>query len=305
MRVTLIYNPGAGRDAQLSGEELLKIICKAGHTVAYQPSEEGNWEKALEKPADIVAVAGGDGTVGKIAKQLIGNRSAIAVLPMGTANNVATTLGLINRPLEELIAEWTFGKRMQFDVGEAKGPWGSTCFIEGFGVGLFTETMSRLHARDNIDLSHLDDTQIKITSVLQILKQRLRNYPAKKLTVTLDGRDVSGEYILLEAMNIKHIGPNLHLAPEADPGDGFLDIAVVSAAERDHLSRYLSDSVENKLSSPDCTVRRGRHLQVRWDGFAVHIDDEVWPGKDSTIPASSTIIDINASCYTLEFLAPK
>ena len=304
MRVTLIYNPSAGEDEQLSGDALVDLISRAGHSVVRRSSTDDELDDALAEPVDIVAVAGGDGTVGKVAKSLIGKPAAIAVLPMGTANNIATTLGMMNRPLEELIAEWTSAQRVKFDIGEAKGPWGSTHFIEGFGIGLFTETMSRLHSRDNIDLDHLDDTQIKITSVWQILKQRLRNYPAKKLKVTVDGQDLSGEYILLEALNIRHIGPNLHLAPDADPGDGFLDIAFVSAAEQDRLSRYLSDAMENKFSPPGWTVRRGQDLQLEWNGFQIHIDDEAWPGKDSTVPPSPTMIEVTAGCQTVEFLIP-
>jgi diacylglycerol kinase (ATP) len=304
MRVTLIYNPSAGEDEQLSADALVDLISRAGHSVVRHSSRDDEWDNALAEPADIVAVAGGDGTVGKVAKSLIGKPTAIAVLPMGTANNVAMTLGIMNRPLEELIAEWTSARRVKFDVGKTKGPWGSAYFIEGFGVGLFTETMSRLHSRENVDLDHLDDTQIKITSVLQILKQRLRNYRAKKLKVTVDGQDVSGEYILLEALNIRDIGPNLHLAPDADPSDGFLDIACVSAGEQNHLSRYLSEAMQNKFSLPGWTDRRGQHMQIEWDGYTVHIDDEAWPGKDSTLPSSPRTIDVTAQCQTVEFLTP-
>jgi diacylglycerol kinase (ATP) len=98
----------------------------------------------LAKPCDLIAVAGGDGTVGKVARCVIGSRTPIAVLPMGTANNVANGLGVAGRPLEELIEGWKSARCVNFDVGLAKGPWGSQHFIEGFGIGLFAETMSRL-----------------------------------------------------------------------------------------------------------------------------------------------------------------
>jgi diacylglycerol kinase (ATP) len=302
MKITLIYNPNAGSDKQPSGDELRALIEAAGHTVVHHISDDRNWDTTLNDPVDLVVVAGGDGTVGEVAKMLIGKAPAIAVLPMGTANNIAATLGIMNRPLEELIAEWASARRVQFDVGEAKGPWGSMCFIEGFGIGLFTETMSRLHATDS--LAHLDDTQIKITSVLHILKERLRNYPAKNLKVTLDGREISGPYILLEALNTKYIGPNLHLAPEADPSDGLLDIAFVSEAEKDQLGKYLSDSTAPKLFQPGWTIRQGQYLQIQWDGFPVHIDDKLWPEKDSSVPLSPAIIEVKANCFNLAFLAP-
>jgi diacylglycerol kinase (ATP) len=72
-------------------------------------------------------------------------------------------------------------------------------------MGLFTETMYRLDATDNADLAHLDGTREKVASVLQVLKDRLSSFTPNHLKVTLDGRDISGEYIMLEAMNISYI----------------------------------------------------------------------------------------------------
>src|SRR6266498_4685466 len=106
MKVTLLHNPYAGDADQPSGDEILSLIRSAGHSAVYQSSKEPGWEKALEEAADIVAVAGGDGTVGKVAKRLIGNHTPIAVLPLGTANNIATALNLTDPPIEHLIAGW-------------------------------------------------------------------------------------------------------------------------------------------------------------------------------------------------------
>ncbi len=66
---------------------------------------------------------------------------------------------------------------------------------------------------------------------MHILKIRLEACPAIQLKMALDGRDLTGDYVLLEAMNIRSIGPNLRLAPDADPGDGLLDIVLVSDSE--------------------------------------------------------------------------
>ena len=303
MQVTLIHNPDAGDDEQPSGSKLLGLIRRAGHTVTYQSSRAENWHTALEEPCDIVAVAGGDGMVGKVAKHLIDRHVPIAVLPMGTANNIAKTLGLEDKPLEQLIAGWPAALRVSFDVGVASGPWNSKYFIEGLGMGLFTETMYRLDTTDNADLAHLEDTREKVESVLQILKERLSSFTPNKLKVTLDGRDISGEYILLEVMNISYIGPNLCLAPHANPSDGLLDIVFVSKDERDNLSRCLSHCMEGKLVQPTLTIRKGQQLQIEWDGFTTHIDDEVWPDRGSEFPLSVSAIDVTVKRHALEFLA--
>jgi|GraSoiStandDraft_16_1057320.scaffolds.fasta_scaffold219220_1 diacylglycerol kinase (ATP) len=304
MKVVLIHNPDAGDDQQPSSDELLGLIRDAGHTARYQSSKDENWHSALEQACDIVAVAGGDGIIGTVAKHLIGRHVPIAVLPMGTANNIAKTLGLTDRPLEQLIAGWATAPRVKFDVGMASGPWNLKYFIEGLGIGLFTETMYRLDATNNVDLAHLDDTGEKVKSVLEILKERLPTFTPNRLKITLDGRDMSGEYVLLEVMNISYIGPNLRLAPHANPSDGLLDIVLVSKDEQDNLSRYLSQSIEGKLPHPGLTVRTGQHLQIEWDGLTVHIDDEVWPHKASEFPISFNTIDVKVDRHALEFLAP-
>jgi diacylglycerol kinase (ATP) len=305
MRVTLVHNPDAGDDEQASAGDLLGLIRGAGHAVTYQSSRAENWHTALTEPGDIVAVAGGDGMVGKVAKHLVDSHVPIAVLPMGTANNIAKTLGLKDRPLEQLVAGWSAAPRVNFDVGVASGPWDSKYFIEGLGMGLFTETMYRLDATDNADLAHLEDSREKVESVLQILKERLSSFTANHLKVTLDGRDLSGAYIMLEVMNISYIGPNLCLAPHANPSDGLFDIVFVSEDERDNLNRCLSHCVEGRLVQPTLTIRKGQQLQIEWDGSTTHIDDEVWPDRGSEFPLSPGVIDVTVKRGALEFLGAR
>ncbi|HEY7219078.1 MAG TPA: diacylglycerol kinase family protein, partial [Candidatus Binatia bacterium] len=275
MKVTLIYNPDAGSDNQPTGDQILKLIRDAGHSAVLQLSKVIGWEKALERAADVVAVAGGDGIVGKVAKHAIGKGAPLAILPMGTANNVANALGLADKPLDQLIAGWTGARRREFDVGAVSGPWGSTYFIEGLGMGLFTDTMSRLEARKNIDIAHHNLTSKKLASVLEIMNLRLKRCPAIRLRLLLDDRDLSGEYVLAETMNIPYVGPNLCLAPSADPGDGLLDVVLVLDDEREQLKRYLSDRLEGKSDCAVLNVYKGRHLRIECDCFPVHIDDDL------------------------------
>ena len=303
MKVTLIHNPDAGDDAQPSAAQILRLIHGAGHAADYQSSKEEDWDSALKEPGDLVAVAGGNGVVGKVAKRLMGSGTPIAVLPMGTANNVAKTLGLTDRTLKDLIRGWETGRRTSFDVGVAEGPWGSKRFIEGVGIGLFTETMSR--TKDDADLARVRNADKAITSVLEMLIKRLQSYPAKTLEVRLDAQDLSGDYVLLEAMNIRFVGPNLYLAPDADPGDGLLDIVCVSKSESGKLSSYLSNNVHDDIAPANLTVHRGQHLRIKWDGSPIHIDDKTWPeAKDSPASAGSDFIDVKVDPAALVFLTP-
>jgi diacylglycerol kinase (ATP) len=302
MKVTLIHNPDAGNGDQPSAEKLIEMIRRAGHKPHYQSSKDDAWETTLENPGDLLAVAGGDGIVGTVAKRMIGRATPIAVLPLGTANNIAKTLDLMDIPLGELIRAWSTARRKKFDAGVANGPWGSTYFIEGLGIGLFTEMMTRLDARGNIDLAHLTQPEEKITSVLEMLQARLQTAPEIKLNVTVDGRDLSGEYILLEVMNIKSIGPNLFLAPAADPGDGLLDVVCLTRGAQETLDRCLDECKEGNQAPTGLPVRRGKHIHIEWEGTPIHIDDEAWPESGAKYPPSSTVIDITVEPQTLEFL---
>jgi diacylglycerol kinase family enzyme len=252
-----------------------------------------------------VAVAGGDGTIGRVARRLIGSRTPIAVLPMGTANNIAKTLGVSRGALAELIRGWTTAACVNFDVGMAKGPWGSECFIEGFGIGLFADAMSQLDGKENRQLADSGKPKHVMNSVLKILKKQLQRSQPKKMIVRVDGRDLSGEYVLLEAMNIRYVGPNLDLVPRARTNDGFLDVVFVPTHERAKLSGYIGDVIKRKRSQPKLKVRRTRHLQIEWECSPVHIDDTPWPEEDEKISVRSNAIDVKVEPAALVFLIPR
>lgn len=302
MKVTLIHNPDAGDDCQPSGDEILALIRNAGHAAIYQSSKDVSWDSALRERADIIALAGGDGLVGNAVKRLVDRHIPIAILPMGTANNVANTLGLTDIPLQRLIDGWASARRTKFDVGVATGPWGSTSFIEGLGVGFFTDLMAAT-AQGKVDFDRFNASGAKITCALEIIRNRLQSSPATRLKVTLDDQNLSGEYVLLEAMNIRSIGPNLELAPTADPGDGLLDLVLVSKGEQSHISRYLTDCIEGKSSPPELMVRRSRSFRIECQGLLVHIDDELWP-DDGCPPSAPIVIEVKLGGENLQMLTP-
>jgi diacylglycerol kinase family enzyme len=302
VRVTLIHNRSAGEEEHPSVEELMAFIGAAGHDVTYQSSKDDRWETALQDPGDLVAVAGGDGTVGAVADHIIGRRIPIGVLPLGTANNVAKTLGLADTALEELIEGWVTARRIEFDAGVAHGPWGMTHFIEGVGVGLLATAMPRLDPQDGANFARLDDLEGRVPAALKELSDLVLSFPGQKLKLVLDGQDLSGEYILLEVMNTQLIGPNLRLAPHADPSDGHLNVVLVPAGERDGLREYLGSCVKGDSQPPPWPVRTGQRFRLEWEGSEIHIDDKVWPSRDSIFSKSQIVADMCVRRHALEFL---
>ena len=144
MRVTLIHNPGAGRQEN-DAAALLKLLRRAGHKPRYQSSKEKGWDRVLDKRADLVVVAGGDGTVASVTRRMVRRGVPVAILPAGTANNVANSLGLLKKPFEELVQGWRDARRVRLDLGIVSGPWGERRFIEGVGLGLVPATITSVH----------------------------------------------------------------------------------------------------------------------------------------------------------------
>ena len=312
MRVTLMHNPTAG-DEEHSRERLERLIRAAGHEVRYQSMDEEGFASALKDAGDLVAVAGGDGTVRKVALRLIGCETPLpplTILPHGTANNLAHSLGLDGSP-EELILSWTKALRKKFDVGCATGAWGKRRFIEAVGFGLFPATAARIEAQEERNPSEFDSTEQELARDLRKLREMLARYRAEDLQVTLDGQDCSGLYLMMGAMNIPFVGPNLELAPEADPGDGYLEVVFLKEDEREKFAAYLDARLAGKPSFLNLDVRRGRRLTVRCAEAPIHIDDEIWPArteceseKEKAAEESNPplVIDVSLEAHSLEFL---
>ena len=301
MRVTLVHNPGAGDDGQVDAAQLVRLVEGQGHTVRYQ-SAAGAWAAALAAPADLVAIAGGDGTVARVAKALVGRGMPFTVLPMGTANNISKTLGLTELPLAALVGGWEAGQHVAFDVAIARGPWGRRHFLEGFGAGLFAWTLPE--ADCNKTLETLNDGEARLAYALQLLRDGLEHCAPRALSVRVDGRDLSGEYVLFEAMNIHYVGPSLYLAPAGDLADGMLDVLLVPEADRDILGHYLA-SWQNGMSWPaDLPTCRARRVELEWTGYPVHLDDWVWPAAGGDSPAAPARIELTVESRALEFLLP-
>ncbi|HYN13046.1 MAG TPA: diacylglycerol kinase family protein [Burkholderiales bacterium] len=301
MQVTLIHNPGAGSTKEKHAEGLVAMLRDAGHEVRYQSSQDDDWDKVLEAPADLVVVAGGDGTVSRVAKRLVGAGIPLAPLPCGTANNISRSLGLVDRPFEELVRGWPQARRVKLDVGVAEGPWGRRYFVEGLGIGLFA---SLLASDPKEKLPKFDKPQDTIAHALERMKQRVQSADPIALNASLDGKDISGRYLLLEAVNILYVGPSLFLAPDSKPGDGFLDVVLVTEAERDRLRNYLAQWQDNKQRLAVLPSHRGKHLSIEWTGFDLHIDDKLWPKHGKEAPTPPARIEATLQGAAVEFLAP-
>ncbi|HTR58625.1 MAG TPA: diacylglycerol kinase family protein [Casimicrobiaceae bacterium] len=270
MRVALIYNPKAGAE-RTTGEELGDLIRAGGHDVARHSSKDDHLAALLDERPELVAVAGGDGTVSKVVTIVMGRDIPLAVLPTGTANNIARTLGVARIALARQIAAWPHWRRTPLNVGLARGPWGSRHFVESTGMGLLAWSIPQ--ADSSAMLHHMDGAQRKLAYVRKMLADRLERAPLLRCKASLDGKDVSGDYVLLEAMNIRSIGSRLALAPDADPGDGLLDLVAVSSTNAKKLRKHLAASGNRSGHLADLPRRSGKRVTSRKQAIAIGLSE--------------------------------
>jgi diacylglycerol kinase family enzyme len=223
---------------------------------------------------------------------------------MGTANNISKTLGVADLPITWLIRSWKTARRLQFDAGHAAGPWGERHFIEGMGAGLLTSSIPEVE--DNRTMGHLKEAGVKVTYAQQIFREHLEVCPAVPVQAVLDGKDISGRYVLFEVLNMKYIGPNLFLAPGVERNDGEFDVVLLSEKHRQRLHNHIKHWQSGKPKPPRFGQHHGRRLKIEWTGFPIHIDDKLWPKKNGKRKRGArATIDIEVEPKAVTFLVPR
>jgi diacylglycerol kinase (ATP) len=294
MRITLLHNPDAGDDDH-AGHALRSLVERAGHEVAYHSLERSDRLEALEDPGDLVVVAGGDGSVGKVFKELATKDVRVTLLPVGSANNIARTVGIADRDIEELVAGWERGELRRFDLAVATAPWGEELIAESVGGGIFGEVLVRA---EGVDDTAVDvDGEEKVDLGLELMREAIETLPVRPWRIEVDGDDRSGEFLAVEVTNTGEMGPNFPLAPDADPGDGRLELVLVGEEQRSTLLAYFSERLRDLDPSPPELPRlRGRRFVLGPPADApVHADDELWPEDGGARPEGEIVVRLGPS----------
>ena len=166
--VNLLHNPDAGNEDH-SEEKLVSLLEANGFECRYSSMNKKNWKK-IEEEVDFIVAAGGDGTIRKITKELLGRKLSektwpIGLLPLGTANNIAQTLE-INESTEDIIQSWHHPRTKNFDVGRIRGLPDTTFFLESFGYGLFPFVIRKMK---KIDKSAIETSDMEIKTRTTII----------------------------------------------------------------------------------------------------------------------------------------
>ena len=289
MRVSLLYNKDAGDGVPL--DYIRDAIEQRGHELVRVVEDRTNVERLLEKRPDLVVAAGGDGTIAHAARLLARRGIPLAILPLGTANNIAKSVG-ITASTEDLIGGWETAGRLPLDLGVAEGDWGRRHFVEAVGCGLIPTAIADMKTRTDDDVP----ARSKVTGAVRAFREVLSRLQPGEWTIVADGARTTGEFLLVEVLNIRLIGPNLVLSADATPLDGLFQLVIAGEEHREEIARYLQDLLEGRDHPPSLTSQCAR--QVTLQGTTdIHVDDEVLSAS-----ADGTV-SIRVDAGALELLA--
>ena len=288
MNAVIIVNRHAGGAADVDAEALVGALGSAGYEAeARFTSDLGELDAALDETEGLVVSVGGDGTLRAIALRMRGRDRPLAIVPLGTANNVAAALGLTNggSPLE-MLQGLDRPRPRPFDLGRVVDGRGETSFLEAAGFGLYAELLARYRPDEGKD----------VLRAIDAIEHVVPDFRAKPLRVVADGAEYHDEFLLVTLMNTPRMGLRIPLAPDADPSDGRLDLVMIRRRDGRGLLRYARELLQGTLEE-DEDVRRisVRDCRIRGEG-AVHVDDQV---EASDGAERDLAIDVAAGALTI------
>lgn len=273
--ILLLYNPKAGH-GEHDERELKRLIEAEGHHCEVRSVKEKGWGD-IPKKTEWLAVAGGDGTVRK-AMRLIQEKDAndpdwpLGIIPLGTANNLARSVGC-DLPVAELIKSWG-AKSTRFNTGKVKHGEFESLVFEAAGFGVFAEHI--MDMKRNPPKSEEKPLEEKLRDGCIALLKVLKKFEPRHYRIESDGFRREGDYLLLLAMNIPMIGPNLLFAPQADPGDNLLDLVTFSADERDKLQEYLERKIDGEEAAVQTETIRAKKIMIYSSDKRFHVEDKLY-----------------------------
>lgn len=234
-------------DLAAFSERMGETLEAAGHSLAIRIVGSQDIAAALDKAAsargvDVVLAGGGDGTISSAAARLMGRKKALAILPAGTMNLFARSLG-IPQNLDAAVQAFATGEIRAVDIASANGQ----PFVHQFSIGMHAR-MVRL--REKMDFgSRLG----KIHASARAAWATINNPPAMNVTLTIGEAEVA---IRASGIGVTNnlFGEN-HLPYADDPAGGILGIYVTMTRQRGELMRFFFNMARGKW-------RDNQHVEI-------------------------------------------
>jgi diacylglycerol kinase (ATP) len=250
----LLVNPTSGAQGALAQlPTILNALEQVGMqaVVSFTSPERSTTDlaaQAARERYDLVVAVGGDGTVSAIAQGLLGTDTPLGIVPMGTYNNIARSLG-IPAHLDDVVKVLLHGQPWRIDSATVNG----APFMEVAGVGL-----------DASLFPVAEEIKSGAWSALPEAIQTLGAYRPRKLRIEFsDGSHVTTRPLLAMVSNMPYFGVGFAIAPTARPDSGQLVLSVFEDMTKLQLLGYFA-AVANggKVEEPRIVTYRGPSFRI-------------------------------------------
>jgi diacylglycerol kinase (ATP) len=257
-RTRVIWNVNAGCKAGVSTNTITQDAMRAllhrfqlGDELVPTTSEAqaiASARDAVARGYERVIAAGGDGTVGTIACQLLDTETALGVLPLGSVMNIARMLE-IPRELEAAAQALATGHVRPIDVGQANGRAFFECGSVGMNAAIFEQAQ------------RFDRGEYR--ALLTGLWVMVRYHPAR-MRVRLDDQEVATRALMVTVANGPYTGLGFTVAPSARLNDGKFDVGVFRGFSKLELLRHLhSIAFGKRRFSPRVSTYRSSRVTIQ------------------------------------------
>ena len=253
-RAKLIFNPGSGA----AGESPVQLMDVISAMQAWKLVPEAFLvepgcdlpavvQNALKDGIRMFVVCGGDGTIDVVAGALAGTNATLGIIPTGTQNNVALSLG-IPADIPAAIAILRTGRRIKVDMGLAACGEIKRSFLEVCSVGLLSALFP---AADDIQHGNL-------AQVGDFLATLVASPPAEMHLVLNGKQEINTRCHVVLVSNMPYIGPHYQVGSPVSFNDGLLDVLLFADLSKLDLLGNLVQVATGGLEDP-----RIQHYHVR------------------------------------------
>ena len=273
----LIVNPtsGGGRGWKVLGQAA-PLLRRAGIAPEVVICTNGDEPGALaRKAADdghrLVVAVGGDGQAAAVAAGLIGSDATLALLPAGSANDYARTLGMPRRDVNGAVAAIAAGRTARVDTLKVRVDGRERHFLNVVGTGFDAAVAGRA---EKIPMFRGAGRY-----VLAIIAE-LPRFKAATITLTVDGEMRELRAMMVAIAKGTSYGGGMRVAPSATLSSGQLEICVVGEVSKPEFLRAFPRVFRGThVTHPQVTMLSGREVSLNADRPLRLIGDGEWFGE--------------------------
>jgi len=259
VRSAVVVNPAKLDDPDDLRETVTTALVRAGwaepdwYETTVEDPGRGQSRAAVEAGAEVVFACGGDGTIMSCASGLVGTDAALAVLPSGTGNLLAANLGL-SGDLAAGVAVAVEGGRRRLDLGLVRGRDGDRYFTVMAGMGFDAQMLG----------STSETTKARIGWLAYLFGglKHLRDRPMRVAVRIDDAPPLRRRARAVLVANVGRLQGGVRLFAEAEPDDGWLDVAILTPRTLAHWAALGWAVVRRRRRVPRMETYRGHRVHV-------------------------------------------